>query len=147
MEASLRSLFAWAPLWKKHVSTVSYSVAVNAQWKCWIKPRASKTPRGFCHKQVQRNQQALCCDSYDLWYHMKCICMPLEVYNSLNKSYTSWIFSQCCSPDFSSSLNSSNTDFQCSKSFSGFPPSSPVSSTLENNSPRNLLPPTKHSTP
>ena len=76
-----------------------------------LNPEPIKFLCGFCHKQERRNQRAVCCDSCDLWYHTKCIRMPLEVYNGLNNLFTSWICSRCGSSNFSSSLNSSNADF------------------------------------
>lgn len=83
-----------------------------------LNPGPVKFPCGSCSKPVRSNQLAICCDGCDLWYHTKCLQMPLHIYHGLNNSHTTWICCKCGLPNFSSSLFNSFEDHSGPNSFS-----------------------------
>ena len=46
-------------------------------------PTTPKFPCSTCHKNVNKNHRAVCCDSCDLWIHIKCNYLDLTDYNKL----------------------------------------------------------------
>ena len=44
-----------------------------------VNPGPIRFPCGYCSKPVKINQLALCCDGCDIWYHIPCLELPLEV--------------------------------------------------------------------
>ena len=112
--------------WIQALLTISCSGSI-------LNPGPTKFPCGYCSKPVKSNQKAICCDNCDVWYHVRCMDMPPEVYEALNNSYTSWICCDCGFPNFSSSLFTSHSSLPCSNSFCSI--SSPVYSDSSHYSP------------
>ncbi len=48
-------------------------------------PRQPKYPCGICHKACTWKQEAVACDSCDVWFHKKCMLMNTEFYENLKK--------------------------------------------------------------
>ena len=61
-----------------------------------------KFPCGVCRKTCKANHNCIACDSCDAWFHIKCMNMPLEVFQGTNN--TSWICCNCGLPNFSTTL-------------------------------------------
>ena len=67
-------------------------------------PRAVKFPCGVCSKGCFWRQRAICCDSYEIWYHAKCLGMKDEVYEPYTRSDETFTCFNCGIPNFSSGL-------------------------------------------
>ena len=82
--------------------------------------RAPKYPCQVCSKAVKWGQRAVQCDHCDGWYHVDCMAMTTQVYQSLANNDVSWICSNigCCLPNFSSTLFNSLL-LSTSNSYSG----------------------------
>ena len=74
-------------------------------------------PCGVCFKNVRQNQESVCCDTCQQWFHRKCMNMPPPVFAGLIDNSVSWHCCNCGLPNLSSSLFESARD-----------PTSPVSS-------------------
>ena len=56
----------------------------------------------MCEKPCRSNQNFIACDSCDVWFHVKCMSMPLEVFQGIHN--TSWICYNCGLPNFATTL-------------------------------------------
>lgn len=76
-------------------------------------------PCGICQSEVEENDNALLCDTCNLWCHTNCCGMSNQNYDLLcNKSKSfSWICFQCGCPNFNSSLFAT-ASFEMSNPFS-----------------------------
>ena len=61
-----------------------------------------KFPCGVCQKPCKSNQNCVACDSCDVWFHIKCMEMPIEVFKTVQN--TSWICCNCGSPNCSTTI-------------------------------------------
>ena len=67
-------------------------------------PRAVKFPCGVCSKGCFWRQRAICCDSCETWYHVKCLNMKDEVYLPYTRFDETFTCFNCGIPNFSSGL-------------------------------------------
>ena len=49
-----------------------------------------KFPCGVCYKAVAKNHNAVCCDSYNLWVHIKCNSLTKFCYRELQTNQEPW---------------------------------------------------------
>ena len=49
-----------------------------------------KFPCGVCYKAVAKNHNAVCCDSYNLWVHIKCNNLTKFCYRELQTNQEPW---------------------------------------------------------
>ncbi|CAG2210856.1 unnamed protein product [Mytilus edulis] len=68
-----------------------------------LNPGPVKFPCGTCEKGVRKNQRAIQCDDCNVWFHLKCIDLPLNEYELLGSTTDSWFCKICYLPDFSDS--------------------------------------------
>ncbi len=80
-----------------------------------------KFPCGICQKACTWKQQAVACDTCDIWYHTKCMTMNSKVYDGLHN--ISWHCFRCGIPNFSSSLFSLSNSSLNHTHFSSHSPS------------------------
>jgi hypothetical protein len=55
-------------------------------------------------KPVKRIQRGIYCEDCTYWYHIKCIDLPIDEYQSLSTSSESWYCANCILPIFSNSF-------------------------------------------
>ena len=55
----------------------------------------TKFPCLICKKVVARNHNALCCDSCNLWVHIKCNNISKKCYNTLKRDSNPWFCKNC----------------------------------------------------
>ena len=96
--------------------------------ECNPGPYKSKYPCTVCNKACKWSQQAVRCDSCNLWTHKDCMGMNTMIYDYIGKPNVTWICCQCGLPNFSSSLFN-NTDFVHSNPFSPSDETSPIQDT------------------
>ena len=132
MKSRVRSIsHHWPQLWSCGGETcLSTSVGHRAfirnnpglKFYCWsqirlLNPGPTKFPCGVCSRPAKSNQRAVCCDSCDIWFHVRCMNMSSSTYEGLNNSYTSWFCSNCDSSNFSTSLFESTSVVSTNNSF------------------------------
>ena len=54
-----------------------------------------KFPCGICCKVVAKNHNAICCDSYNLWVHIKCNNLTKFCYRKMQTSQEPWYCKNC----------------------------------------------------
>ena len=65
-----------------------------------------------CARKMARNHRAMCCDQYELWFHMKCDQMKLSDYKRYrNKQQFNWICPACLRSVLPFTDNSFLSDF------------------------------------
>ena len=60
-----------------------------------LSPMVIKFPCGICSKTVAINHQALKCDKYNLWIHIKCNKIKKQTYNYLKSNSSHWFCISC----------------------------------------------------
>ena len=70
-------------------------------------PRIPKYPCAICRKACTWKTRAIQCDDCDNWHHAQCVDMNSHVYSALDSPDMSWHCFACGIPQFSSSLFSS----------------------------------------
>ena len=61
-------------------------------------------PCGTCQNPVTWEQNSICCDTCDVWFHTDCLSMSTTLFTHLTNSDTSWLCPTCENPNFSSVL-------------------------------------------
>ena len=54
-----------------------------------------KVPCGVCYKAVAKNHSAVCCNSCNLWVHIKCNNLTKFCYRKLQTCHESWYCKNC----------------------------------------------------
>ena len=81
-------------------------------------PRTPKYPCGQCKKSVKNIDEAVLCDKCDTWFHIRCECIPSDMYkNCIVESDFFWYCTNCGLPNFSSSLFETSLIPESSNSF------------------------------
>ena len=73
-------------------------------------PGPPKYPCGLCLKSVRSNQDSVCCDTCEQWFHRKCMNMPIDVFSALGNTSISWHCCNCGLPNISSSYYDNTRD-------------------------------------
>ena len=66
-------------------------------------PTAPQFPCSTCHKNVNKNHRAICCDLCNIWIHIKCNFLNLTDYNRLKNNINPFYCINCISEIFPSS--------------------------------------------
>ena len=75
-------------------------------------------PCGLCEKEVLENQDAICCDHCDIWYHQNCGFVSDLMFDILSNTSITWCCCKCGLPNFTSStLFNSHHDVSTYNSF------------------------------
>ena len=67
-------------------------------------PKQVKYPCQICKRAVKWNDRAIAFDNCDGWYHVHCMLMSNEIYDSLANMSLEWVCCKCGIPNFSSTL-------------------------------------------
>ena len=54
-----------------------------------------KFPCKICEKAVAENHRAICCDTCNIWVHIKCHKINIQTYNILKKENAFWSYIEC----------------------------------------------------
>ena len=54
-----------------------------------------KFPCKICEKAVAENHRAVCCDTWNIWVHIKCNKINTQTYNILKKENAFWSYIEC----------------------------------------------------
>ena len=80
-----------------------------------------KCPYGVCYKAVAKNHNAVCCDSCNLWVHIKCNNLTKFCYRKLQTCHEPWYCKNCIKQILPfSELSESQLSRVTTESFSDF---------------------------
>ena len=100
------------------LSLIHLSVLVIALSFDVSKNPSPEFPCGHCDLEGQWDQNGVCCDDTQTWYHTNCQNINSVVYETIGSSNCSWICLKCGMPKFSSSyFEQSTTPLSMQNSF------------------------------
>ena len=91
-------------------SLVYIALLLGISWDVELNPgpdsisQESIYPCGTCQNLVTWEQNSMCCDTCDVWFHKDCLSMSTTLFTHLTNSDTSWLCPTCENPNFSSVL-------------------------------------------